>query len=226
MNVGYGVHPVVQRNKGEEQRRGISLRSATIIRQSSRSASNLFLLTTTKSQTLSNAAKSKTAEQFVDAQTTKDAVDQTAQAESIEQLAHETQDTGQQQSNRSDNLEQRLGKQSPQRVQLLLRVRHVRDSLLGVVDGLDHGRGKFLEALSDAVLLRGCFARSGASLGLSSNVPIGVKTANGAVAFAQDAATLFDKWLDVLYEFLFVELLARGAVGFLDFLRSMNVSMT
>ena len=61
---------------------------------------------------------------------------------------------------------------------------------------------------------------------MSSNVPIGVKTANGAVAFAQDAATLFDKWLDVLYEFLFVELLARGAVGFLDFLRSMNVSMT
>ena len=47
---------------------------------------------------------------------------------------------------------------------------------------------------------------------------VGIEAAEGAVAFLQDAATLFNEWLDVVDELVFVELLAWGAVSLLDVL--------
>jgi hypothetical protein len=47
---------------------------------------------------------------------------------------------------------------------------------------------------------------------------VGIEAADRAVAFAEDAAAFFDERLDLVDEFLFVELFFRGAVGFFDVL--------
>ena len=53
---------------------------------------------------------------------------------------------------------------------------------------------------------------------MGGDVAVWVETAEGAVAFLQDATTLFDQRLDVVDELVFVEFLAWGAVGLLDVL--------
>lgn len=95
---------------------------------------------------------------------------------------------------------------------------HVGNLLLGVVDGGDDGGGEFLEEVGELVFLRCGFARLLAALGLCGDAAIGVEGAQGAVAVVEDARTFFDEGLDIVDEFLFVELVAWCAVGLLDVL--------
>lgn len=119
---------------------------------------SLLLLTAAQPKTLGDTAETEPPEQLIDTETTEDTVDQTAQSEPVEQLAHETQHTGQQQADGRDDLEQWLGEQAPERVQLLLGVRHVRQAFLRVVDRLDDAGRQLLEAFGHAVLFGCSFA--------------------------------------------------------------------
>ena len=53
---------------------------------------------------------------------------------------------------------------------------------------------------------------------MRGDAAVGVETAERAVAVVEDAGAFFDERLDVVDELLFVELVARGAVGLLDVL--------
>ena len=52
---------------------------------------------------------------------------------------------------------------------------------------------------------------------------IRIETADGTVAFAEDARAFFDERLDVVDEFLFVEFFLRGAVCFVDELSQISI---
>jgi hypothetical protein len=108
--------------------------------------------------------------------------------------------------------------QAPQRIQLLLRMRHVRNALLCIIDRLDDVCSQLFQGLRYAMFLRARFATRGACLGLRSNVSVGIEAADRAVAFAEDAAAFFDERLHLVDEFFFVELFFRGTVGFVDVL--------
>lgn len=97
-------------------------------------------------------------------------------------------------------------------------MRHVIDLLLGVVDGLDDGSCEFLQLVRKAVFFGCGFTVGGACFGVGGNSTVGIKTADGAVAFLEDSGSFFDQGLDVVDELLFVEFVAGGAVGFLDVL--------
>ena len=56
------------------------------------------------------------------------------------------------------------------------------------------------------------------ALGLCSDAAVGVKAAEGAVAFLEDAATFFNEGLDVVDKLFLVQLVAGSTVGFLDIL--------
>ena len=60
--------------------------------------------------------------------------------------------------------------------------------------------------------------RGGACLGRRSDAAVGVESPDGAIAFLQDVAALFEKGFNLLDERFFVELLARRAVCFVDVL--------
>ena len=176
-------------------------------------AAALLLLVTTEETT-----KAKTAEELVDTKTTQEAVDEATQTETVQQLADQVEDTSQQQTDGSNDLEQRLSEEAPERVELLLGVGHVGDLLLRVVDGSDDRSSELLQAVGKLVLLRSGLASLLAALSLSSDAAIGIETTERAVALVQDAATLFDERLDVVDKLLLVELVARCAVGLLDVL--------
>lgn len=178
----------------------------------------LLLLLPADTQALADASEAEAAEQLVDAQAAEEAVDEAAQAEGVEQLADEAQHAGQQQADGGDDLEQGLGEQPPERVELLLGVRHVGDALLGVVDGGDDGGGELLEAVGQPVFLGRRLARVGAALGLRGDAAVRVEAAQGAVALLQDARAFFDERLDVVDELFLVKFVAGCAVGFLDVL--------
>jgi hypothetical protein len=176
-------------------------------------AAALLLLVTAKETT-----KAKTAEELVDTKSTQEAVDEAAQTKSVQQLADQVEDTCQQETDGSNDLEQRLSEEAPERVELLLGVGHVGDLLLRVVDGSDDRSSELLQAVGKLVLLRSGLASLLAALSLSSDAAIGIETTERAVALVQDAATLFDERLDVVDKLLLVELVARCAVGLLDVL--------
>ena len=164
------------------------------------------------------AAEAEGAQQLVDTEAAEKAVDQTAQAEGVEQLADEAQHTGQQETDGRQDLEQRLGHQAPEGVELFLCVRHVVELLLGVVDGGDDVGRDLLQALGQAVLLGSSLASALTALGLGGDLAVGVEAAKGAVALLQNAAGLLDEGLDVVDKLLLVELVAGCAVGLLDVL--------
>lgn len=95
---------------------------------------------------------------------------------------------------------------------------HVGDLLLCVVDGSDNRRCQLLQAVGQLVLLRRSLASLLTALSLSGDAAVGVKTTERAIALVQNAATLLDERLDVVDQLLFVELVARCAVGLLDVL--------
>ena len=70
------------------------------------------------------------------------------------------------------------------------------------------------------------FAFGSSSLGLCSDMSIRIETTDRTIAFAEDLATLFDEWLDVVDKLLLVELFARSAVGFFNELRNVLVACT
>lgn len=115
---------------------------------------SFLLFPAAESKRFADASQTETSEELVDTQAAQDAVHKTAQAQAVEQLAHQAEDTAEQQADGGDDLEERLGEETPQRTELLLRVRHVRHPLLGVVDGLDHVGRQFLEVLRQPMLFR------------------------------------------------------------------------
>lgn len=96
---------------------------------------------------------------------------------------------------------------------------HVCDLLLCVVDGGHDCGGELLEVVGKLVFLGRGFASLLAALCLCGDAAIGVEATEGAIAVVEDAAAFFDEWLDVVDEFLFVELVAGCAIGLLDVLR-------
>lgn len=56
------------------------------------------------------------------------------------------------------------------------------------------------------------------ALGLGRDAAVGVETTERTVALVEDTATLFDEGLDIVDEFLFVELIAGCAIGLLNVL--------
>lgn len=116
-------------------------------------AAALLLLLLAATEDISQRAETKATKQLVDSKTAEQAVDKAAQTKTVEQLADQVQDTGEQEANGGDDLEERLGEQAPERVELLLGVGHVGDLLLCVVDGGDDGRGELLEVVGEFVFL-------------------------------------------------------------------------
>ena len=173
----------------------------------------LLLVVTTK-----EATKAKTAEQLVDTKTTQETVDQATKTKTVEELADQVENTSQKQTNSGDDLEQRLGEQRPERVELLLGVGHVGDLLLCVVNCSDNRRGKLLQGVGQLVLLWCSLTSLLAALSLSSDATIRVETTERAIALVQDAASLFNKRLDVVDQLLLVEFVAGCAIGLLDVL--------
>ena len=55
------------------------------------------------------------------------------------QATNNAEDTVQEQTDGGENLEQRLGEQTPERAKLLLRMRHVLEFTLSAVDALGNG---------------------------------------------------------------------------------------
>ena len=174
-----------------------------------------LLLPSAEAEGLAYAAEAKSAEQLVDAQAAEQAVDDAAQTETVEQLADQAEDTAEQQADGGDDLEQRLGEQAPQRVQLLLGVGHVVELLLCVLDGLYDRGCEFLERVGEGVLLRRCFTGGGPRLCVGGDVSVWVESPDGTVAFLQDAATFLDHGLDIFDEFFFVKLVLWCSVRFL-----------
>lgn len=131
-----------------------------------------LLLSTTKAQSFTNRAQTHTTKQLVNTQSTQNTIDETTKAKTIQQLTDQSQNTTEQQTDSSQDLEQWLGEQTPKWVQLLLCMRHVLKSLLGIIDSSDNSRRELLQTFGDTVLLGRSFTRSSTCLGLSSDVTI------------------------------------------------------
>ena len=58
------------------------------------------------------------------------------------QTANNAEDTVEQQADGGENLEERLGQETPQRAELLLRVRHILNLALSPVDALGDSASK------------------------------------------------------------------------------------
>jgi hypothetical protein len=181
-------------------------------------ATLLLLLLLATTQHLGERTQAETTEQLVDTKAAQEAVDKATKTKPIEQPANQVQHTRQQQANGSDDLEKRLGEQAPERVELLLGMRHVGNLLLRVVDGGDDSSGNLLEAIGKTILLGRGLASLAAALGLRGDAAIGVETAERAVAFLEDATSLFDERLDVVDKLLLIELVAGCAVSLLNVL--------
>lgn len=95
---------------------------------------------------------------------------------------------------------------------------HIGNALLAIVDGLDNSSGQFLQQFCKLVLLLGGLAFCGACFRGGLNASIWIQTADGTVAFLQDASTFFQQWLNLIDEFFFVKFLLGRTVGFLDVL--------
>jgi hypothetical protein len=109
--------------------------------------------------------------------------------------------------------------QVPQRIQLLLGMRHPCDLLLGVVNGLSNVPSQVLEDFSETILFWSGFSSCSLVLGIGLDSSIGIKTTNDTVRFSQDHAALLDEWLDSVNQLLFVELLLWLAFRCIDSLR-------
>ncbi|GKT49543.1 uncharacterized protein ColSpa_09725 [Colletotrichum spaethianum] len=141
-------------------------------------------------------AATKAVEQTVEAQGTEKAVDNLAEAEAVEKTTDEVEDTGQQETDSSQNLEERLGEETPQRVELLLGT------------------------LCEVVLLGSSLTSLGLGLGVLLDATIRVQGTDTAIQLGQDLATLLDKRLNILHKLLLVTLLLGLALGCLNLLRN------
>jgi hypothetical protein len=87
-------------------------------------------------------AETQAAQNLVQTQTAEEAVDNAAQAKTAEEPANKAEDTGKQEADGSENLAKRLHEKAPERVELLLGVRHTLDLALAVINGLLDGAGE------------------------------------------------------------------------------------
>lgn len=178
------------------------------------SLTHSLLLPPAQTQRLAYATEAQSAEQLVDAQAAEQAVDDAAETEAVEQLADQAEHAGEQEADGRDDLEQRLREQAPERVELLLGVGHVVELLLRVLNRLHNGGCELFERVGQGVLLGRGFAGGGSRLRRGCDVAVWVESADGAVAFLQDAVAFFDHGLDVFDELFFVELLLWCSVRF------------
>jgi len=103
--------------------------------------------------------------------------------------------------------------QVPERIQLLLGMRHTSDLLLGIVDSLSDVACQIFEGFSETILLWSGFSGSSLVLGGGGDSSIRIKAANDTIGFSQDLTALFDEWFDGVHQLLFVELLFWLALG-------------
>ncbi len=130
----------------------------------------------------------------------------------------EIEDSKEQHSNAGQNLREGFAEQSPKRVQPLLRVRHVFQLFLSVVDALRHIAREVLQEVRQAVLLRGCLACHCLVLGIGRDMAVGVQALDGPLGFVEDPASLFDKRADFADKSFFIALLLGSPLGLVDFL--------
>ncbi len=97
---------------------------------------------------------------------------------------------------------------------------HVLNLLLGIVDRRHNRGGELLEQVGKTVLFRCCFTCARAALSLGGDATIGIETAEGSIAFLQDATAFFNKRLDVVDKFFFIKFIAGGTISLFDILRS------
>ena len=142
-----------------------------------------------------------------------------SETQTFEQSSNKTQYTGKKESNGRNDLEERFAEQGPERVQLLLGMRHICNALAGVVNGLDDCLGEFFEDVRELVVFGSGIVLGSSCFGGCGDAAIRVKSADGSVAFLKHAAAFFDQGLDFLDELFFVELFLWCAVGFLDVLQ-------
>ncbi|KXT15661.1 hypothetical protein AC579_6121 [Pseudocercospora musae] len=147
-----------------------------------------------------------------------EAIHETSQAQTIEQLTDETEDAGEEKTDGSQDLEERLGHETPEGVQLLLGVRHVVEFLLRIVNGGDDGRREFLKSLGETEFFGSRFTSSRTTFGLSGDFAVGIQAAEGTIALLEDAAAFFDERFDVVDEFLLVEFVLGRVVRLLHVL--------
>lgn len=157
------------------------------------------------SQTLSHHAETKPLQDTLQSKTTQQVVEQTTKTKSAEQATNKSKHTSQQKTNSSKNLTQRLSQQTPQRIQLLLRVRHARNLLLRIINRLLNIASKLLQHLRKTILFRRSITRSSPAFSISGDASVRVEAADDAVGFDEDLAGLFDKGADGIDELLFVE---------------------
>lgn len=106
--------------------------------------------------------------------------------------------------------------QVPQRIQLLLGMRHTGDLLLGVVDGLSDISSELLKDFRETVLFWSRLSGGSLVLGVGLDASIGIKTTDDTICFGQDHTALLDQWLDGIDQFLLVEFFLWLALGCFD----------
>ncbi|GFF38594.1 hypothetical protein IFM46972_05599 [Aspergillus udagawae] len=114
--------------------------------------------------------QSQATEEFIETQSSQQTVQKRTQSKSVEQTTYKAQHTAKKQTNSRDDLEERLAEQGPQRVELLLCMRHVCDPLAAVLDRVHHKLAQLLDLLGES-------------------------STDGSVAFLKDLAALFDQRL-------------------------------
>ncbi|SPQ23919.1 ec587532-d39a-4e19-8b3d-fdddee54700c [Thermothielavioides terrestris] len=157
-------------------------------------------------------------EHAVQTQRAEKSIDDPAQSEPAQLKRKTIEHTSQQQAHGRQDLEQRLVQQPPERVQRLLRVRHVLELALGIVDALRHVAREVLEHVGEVVLLRAGLARGRLVLGVGRDPALRVEALDDALGFVEDPPALLDQRPDLPDELLLVALICGRALGLVDFL--------
>ncbi|CEI65511.1 unnamed protein product [Fusarium venenatum] len=166
-----------------------------------------------KNNSADDVTKTKASEDLLETKTTKKTVKEATKAKTVqletlnvewvnetykrskdgtEKLANEAENTAKQETDSSDNLEERLGKETPERVDLLLGVGHTLELALALIDtGLDLSR-KLLQNVGKVSFLRSSLTSSSLLLSIATNATIRVKTADDAVALSEKLSTRLD----------------------------------
>ncbi|KAI6764586.1 hypothetical protein HG531_012473 [Fusarium graminearum] len=168
-----------------------------------------------------DVSETKASEDLLETKTAKKTVKEATKTKTVqlemlskdrtEKLANESKDTAEQETDSSDDLEERLGQETPERVDLLLSVGHTLKLALTLIDtGLDLSR-ELLEKVGEVSLLRSSLTRRSLLLGVASNATIRVKTTDDAVGLGKELTTVLDQRLDLSDEFLLITVL--GLLG-------------
>jgi hypothetical protein len=96
------------------------------------------------------------------------------------------------------------------------------DLLPCVINSLDHVGCQVLEQLCETMFFLCGVALGGTGFGGGGDTAVRIETAEGAIAFGEDATTFFNEGLNLLDKFFFVKFLFRCPVGFFNRLESEN----